>query len=102
MQAGQAATSVERQGMVIVMKVPSLDGNLETGFALVLDVVCTTMLAGWNVTNAKLQGVKVVQANEIELQEIIICNSGSFMHCVTLSVFFSSLFWRSLLQFYSP
>ncbi|CAL5438711.1 unnamed protein product [Camellia sinensis] len=74
MQAGQAATSVERQGMVIVMKVPSLDGNLETGFALdmaVLDVVCTTMLAGWNVTNAKLQGVKVVQANEIELQEII-------------------------------
>ncbi|KAI7988278.1 hypothetical protein LOK49_LG13G00292 [Camellia lanceoleosa] len=59
MQAGQAATSVERQGMVTVMKVPSLDGNLETGFALVLDVACTTMLAGWNVTNAKLQGVKV-------------------------------------------
>ncbi|GFY99782.1 hypothetical protein Acr_13g0011820 [Actinidia rufa] len=54
-----------------------------------LDVVSTTMLAGWNVSSAKHQGILVVQFKEIDLRRIITCPELSSLQPSTNSFLFS-------------
>ncbi|CAL5339389.1 unnamed protein product [Camellia sinensis] len=57
--------------VIYTMEVASRDGNLVTGFALVLYVVGTTMLAGWNASNAEHRGIRVVRFKESELTPLL-------------------------------
>ncbi|GFZ20909.1 hypothetical protein Acr_29g0000710 [Actinidia rufa] len=64
-------------------------GEALPGWKSDLDVVSTTMLAEWNVSNAKLQGVLVVQFKEIDLRRIITCPELSSLQPSTNSFSFS-------------
>nr|DAD27101.1 TPA_asm: hypothetical protein HUJ06_028569 [Nelumbo nucifera] len=74
LQAGQAALSAELSRMsqlvglratchdqeaLALAAVVALDGNLVTGFAPGQAATSTTLLVGWNVTDATLQGTPV-------------------------------------------
>ncbi|KAH7856150.1 hypothetical protein Vadar_033305 [Vaccinium darrowii] len=65
MQAGPAATGVVHMAeawlpevvVMYAMEAASPDGNPVIGFAQDMDAVGTTMLVGWNVSNATLPGI---------------------------------------------